>query len=79
MFLMYLRKSRADGEHETVEEVLAKHYKILQDYAAAKLGGAILRTEYIVKLSRERLYRIDLRCFGSWSVYRVRASRECSS
>lgn len=41
MFLMYLRKSRADGEHETVEEVLAKHYKILQDYAAAKLGGAI--------------------------------------
>ena len=41
MFLMYLRKSRADGEHETVEEVLAKHYKILQDYAAAKLGGAV--------------------------------------
>ena len=40
-YLMYLRKSRADGEHETVEEVLAKHYKILQDYAAAKLGGAI--------------------------------------
>ena len=38
---MYLRKSRADGEHETVEEVLAKHYKILQDYAAAKLGGAV--------------------------------------
>lgn len=38
---MYLRKSRADGEHETVEEVLAKHYRILQDYAAAKLGGAI--------------------------------------
>ena len=41
MFLMYLRKSRADGEHETVEEVLAKHYKILQDCAAAKLGGAV--------------------------------------
>lgn len=40
-YLMYLRKSRADGEHETVEEVLAKHYRILQDYAAAKLGGAI--------------------------------------
>ena len=38
---MYLRKSRADGEYETVEEVLAKHYKILQDYAAAKLGGAV--------------------------------------
>ena len=41
MYLMYLRKSRADGEHETVEEVLAKHYKMIQDYAAAKLGGAI--------------------------------------
>ena len=41
MYLIYLRKSRADGEHETVEEVLAKHYKILQDYAAAKLGGRI--------------------------------------
>ena len=41
MYLMYLRKSRADGEHETVEEVLSKHYKMIQDYAAAKLGGAI--------------------------------------
>ena len=41
MFYMYLRKSRADGESETVEEVLAKHYKILQDYAIAKLGGPI--------------------------------------
>ena len=40
-YLVYLRKSRADGEHETVEEVLAKHYKMIQDYAAAKLGGAI--------------------------------------
>ena len=40
-YLMYLRKSRADGEHETIEEVLAKHYKMIQDYAAAKLGGAI--------------------------------------
>lgn len=41
-YLIYLRKSRADGEHETVEEVLSKHYKILQDYAVSKLGGAIL-------------------------------------
>ena len=40
-YLVYLRKSRADGEHETIEEVLAKHYKMIQDYAAAKLGGAI--------------------------------------
>lgn len=41
MFYMYLRKSRADGESETIEEVLAKHYKILQDYAITKLGGPI--------------------------------------
>ncbi|HRR78062.1 MAG TPA: recombinase family protein [Ruminococcus sp.] len=40
-YLMYLRKSRSDGEHESVEEVLAKHYKILQDYARAHLGGAV--------------------------------------
>lgn len=40
-YLVYLRKSRADGEHETVEEVLAKHYKMIQEYAAAKLGGPI--------------------------------------
>ncbi|MCR4794219.1 MAG: recombinase family protein [Ruminococcus sp.] len=40
-YLVYLRKSRSDSEHETVEEVLAKHYKMIQDYAAAKLGGAI--------------------------------------
>lgn len=40
-YLMYLRKSRADGEHESVEEVLAKHYRILQEHATAKLGGAI--------------------------------------
>lgn len=47
-YLMYLRKSRADGEHETVGDVLAKHYKILQDYAASKLGGAV---------SEELIYR----------------------
>ena len=41
MYLIYLRKSRADGEYETVEDVLAKHYRILQDYAVSKLGGAI--------------------------------------
>ena len=41
-YLMYLRKSRADGEHESVEDVLAKHYKILQDYAVSKHGGAVL-------------------------------------
>lgn len=35
----YLRKSRADGE-ETVEEVLAKHERILQDYAVKTWGAA---------------------------------------
>ena len=40
-YLMYLRKSRADGDHETVEEVLAKHYKILQDHAVATIGRLI--------------------------------------
>lgn len=47
-YLMYLRKSRADGEHESVEDVLAKHYKILQDYAVSKHGGAV---------SEELIYR----------------------
>lgn len=40
-YLVYLRKSRADGDHESIEDVLAKHYKMIQDYAAAKLGGSI--------------------------------------
>ena len=31
----YLRKSRADGE-ETVEEVLSKHERIIQEYAVRK-------------------------------------------
>ena len=41
MNIMYLRKSRADGEHETAAEVLSKHYGILQEYARTKLGGEI--------------------------------------
>lgn len=36
----YLRKSRADGE-ESVEEVLAKHEKILQDYAVRTWGAPL--------------------------------------
>lgn len=40
-YYIYLRKSRADGEHESVEEVLEKHYRILQNYATEKLGGEI--------------------------------------
>ena len=41
MYIMYLRKSRADGEHETPAAVLAKHYGILQEHARAQLGAEI--------------------------------------
>lgn len=37
-YLIYLRKSRADSESETVEEVLARHEKQLQEFAIMKLG-----------------------------------------
>ena len=40
-YLMYLRKSRADGEHETIEEILARHEKILQEYAEKNIGKAV--------------------------------------
>lgn len=39
--LIYLRKSRSDGEHESVEEVLAKHEKMLQEYAVRTYGEPI--------------------------------------
>ena len=38
---MYLRKSRQDDPHETVEEVLSKHETILQEFAERDLGGRI--------------------------------------
>ena len=40
-YIMYLRKSRADSPHESVEEVLAKHETILQELAVRDLGGRI--------------------------------------
>lgn len=40
-YIMYLRKSRADNPHESVEEVLQKHETILQEYAIRELGGRI--------------------------------------
>ncbi|WP_296877681.1 recombinase family protein [Thomasclavelia sp.] len=40
-YLMYLRKSRADSPEETVEEVLAKHEKQLQDHAIRLFGSKI--------------------------------------
>ena len=41
IYIMYLRKSRADNPDESVEEVLAKHEKLLQDYFVRELGHPI--------------------------------------
>ena len=41
IWLMYLRKSRQDDPNETVEEVLAKHEQILQEWAKRELGREI--------------------------------------
>ena len=41
IWLMYLRKSRQDDPNETVEEVLAKHEAILQEWAKRELGYCI--------------------------------------
>lgn len=41
IWLMYLRKSRSDNPDETVEEVLAKHESILQEWAMRELGRPI--------------------------------------
>ena len=40
-WLMYLRKSRQDDPNETVEEVLAKHEAMLQEWARINLGREI--------------------------------------
>ena len=40
-YLMYLRKSRADNPEESVEEVLSKHERLLQDYFTRELGHPI--------------------------------------
>lgn len=40
-YIIYLRKSRADNPHESVEEVLIKHETILQEYAEKNYGGRI--------------------------------------
>ena len=40
-YVMYLRKSRADNPDESVEEVLAKHEKLLQDFFVRELGQPI--------------------------------------
>ena len=41
IWIMYLRKSRQDDPNESVEEVLAKHETILQEWAKRELGHEI--------------------------------------
>lgn len=40
-YLMYLRKSRQDDPRETIEEVLSKHERDLQELALREFGGRI--------------------------------------
>lgn len=40
-WLMYLRKSRQDDPNETVEQVLAKHENILQEWCQREIGSQI--------------------------------------
>lgn len=56
IWIMYLRKSRQDDPNETVEEVLAKHEAMLQDWAIRELGHPIPE-EYIFReiVSGERI------------------------
>lgn len=48
VWIIYLRKSRQDDPKETVEEVLAKHENMLQEYAERELGA---------RISEENIYR----------------------
>lgn len=41
-YIIYLRKSRQDDPRETVEEVLAKHETMLQEYALREFGHKIV-------------------------------------
>lgn len=47
-YIMYLRKSRADDPNESIDEVLAKHERILQNYALLN---------YKAKIPEENIYR----------------------
>lgn len=47
-YIMYLRKSRADDPNESIDEVLAKHERILQNYALLN---------YKAKIQEENIYR----------------------
>jgi hypothetical protein len=56
IWILYLRKSRQDDPNETVEEVLAKHETLLQDWAERELGHRI-DEQYIYReiVSGERI------------------------
>ena len=41
IWIMYLRKSRQDDPNESIEEVLQKHERQLQEFAERELGGRI--------------------------------------
>lgn len=47
-YIIYLRKSRQDNENETIEEVLARHEKQLQEYAIKTFG---------YRIKEENIYR----------------------
>lgn len=47
-FLIYLRKSRQDSEFESVEEVLARHERQLQEFAV-RLTGQKIEEEFIFR------------------------------
>ena len=40
-YLVYLRKSRSDGDYDTIEEVLNKHETIIQEFAIKTFGDTI--------------------------------------
>ncbi len=40
-YLVYLRKSRSDGDYETIEDILEKHEKIIQEFALKNFGNTI--------------------------------------
>jgi hypothetical protein len=48
IYLLYLRKSRADNPDETIEEVLSKHETMLQEY---------MKREYGFTIPEENIYR----------------------
>jgi len=85
--LIYLRKSRSDGEHETVEDVLARHEKILQEFAVETLGeplpenciyrevvsGETIQDRPIIKLLLERIQNEPIK--GVFTIEPQRLSR----